>query len=859
MRGRTKMREAVLVAGLRWRSQRRHVIAWLALAMPLLPCVVHADPPASTVAVVSPHEHPDTGPPVSPPPPGGTDSVRQSASHGRLPHAFLENQGQVDGRVQLYLRSGRQTLWLTNEGVVFDLRRVVKETRGPTPAPADRKARRQNLPQERLVFTQDFVGATRGAAIEPRQLLPGTHNYYLGNDPAHWRTGVRGYREVVYREVWDGIDLRLYGNGRHLEQEFLVKAGGDPSRIRVAYQGIEGLRVAEDGALVIRTAFGELRESPPTIYQEIDGKRLTVSGRFKLLGPTAYAFEVGPYEPRYALVIDPTLVYATYLGGTLDDKPLGIAVDDRGHAYVAGDTASLDFPTQDGLQLVAGGLDIFIARLNRAGDTLQYSTYLGGSGDDTDPAIAIGPDGGAYVVGSTTSSNFPTFSSSGPLQSSPGGGRDAFVVRLDSTGALAYSTYLGGSADETGVGIAVDPSCANPALGCGVYVSGTTASAIFLPASGFQPTFGGVRDAFIVKLDSTGSAILASTYLGGSGAEDAGVLAVGSDGTVYVTGQTASTNFPQKNPIQSSLNGPADAFITKLSSDLSTLIYSTYFGGSGTDGGNQVVVDSFGNMYVAGQTNSSDLVPVNAVQPTPGGGFDGFVLKLDPTGSTVLYLTYLGGPGFDDAFSIALDDTGSAHVTGRTAGGLPTNLALDTTPQPNIGSGGGTGAYAAKLNPSGNQLLYLTYLGGATGEDEGMIAVDAARSAYVAIGTSANRTSAVAGNLGPGGSFQTSTGTAWATGGPSNFSNAVGFTISGTQALRLTRFRFAAHWFAGTNSMNVGFYVGSDLNTATLLESFTFSASAQFAAQLFTAVSTVRPLLLPGNTYFIALSVDAST
>jgi uncharacterized repeat protein (TIGR01451 family) len=502
----------------------------------------------------------------------------------------------------------------------------------------------------------------------------------------------------------------------------------------VAYRGVEGLRVDEDGALVIRTAFGELKESPPTIYQEIDGKRIAVTGRFKLLGPTAYTFEVGPYQQRYALVIDPTLVYATYLGGSLDDNALGIAVDGNGHAYVAGSTHSTNFPTLNGLFPYNGGSDIFVTRLNRAGTALQFSAYVGGSGDDTEPAIAIDAAGGAYVVGSTTSTDFPPLNA---LQPSPGGGRDAFVFRIDPAGVLGYSTYLGGAGDETGVGIAVDPSCANPALGCGVYVSGTTASA-FLPASGFQPIFGGVRDAFIVRLDANGSR-LASTYLGGSGAEDAGVLAVGADGTVYVTGQTSSTNFPKSaNALQSSLNGAADAFIVKLSADLSTRLYATYFGGSGTDGANQIVVDSAGNMYVAGQTNSTDLTPVSAVQATPGGNFDGFVLKLDPTGTTVLYLTYLGGPGFDDAFSIALDDAGNAHVTGKTAGSLPTNLALDTSPQPTIGGGGGTGAYAAKLNASGNQLLYLTYLGGASNEDEGMIAVDAAGSAYVTMGTFAS-------------------------------------------------------------------------------------------------------------------------
>src|SRR5439155_7301781 len=272
------------------------------------------------------------------------------------------------------------------------------------------------------------------------------------------------------------------------------------------------------------------KESAPTIYQDVDGKRVVLAGRFKLLGPTTYTFEVGPYEPRYALVIDPTLVYATYLGGTDNDNALGIAVDATGHAYVAGSTLSSNFPTQNGLQSYGGGSDVFVTRLHPSGTALTFSTYLGGDGDDFDPSIAVDAAGGAYIVGSTTSSTFPTTLNA--LQSSPGGGRDAFVVRIDPTGALGYSTYLGGAGDETGVGIVVDPSCLDAALGCNVYVSGTTASAGFLPASGFQPTFGGVRDAFIVRLNSTGSTLLASTYLGGSDDEDAGVLVVGTGWSV---------------------------------------------------------------------------------------------------------------------------------------------------------------------------------------------------------------------------------------------------------------------------------------------------------------------------------------
>src|SRR3984893_4494568 len=317
-----------------WPSRARAPFCLVSLAL-LLPFAARAEAPATTTP---PRGPPPPAPPVSPPPPLPLGSVRAGdarqleSTYGRLPMTFIENKGQEDDRAKFYLRSRNQTLWITDDGVVFALLRAT-EPRTLVASPEGRRVRQRRAPPERLVFTQQFLNSSRRVAIEPRQLLPGTHNYYLGKDPSHWRPGVRGWGEVLYRDIWTGVDLRLYGNGRHLEQEFVVKPGGDPASIRVAYRGIEGLHIGEDGPLVIRTAFGELKESAPTIYQEIDGKRVAVTGRFKLLGPTAYTFEVGPYVPRYALVIDPTLVYATYLGGSLDDNALGIAVDGNGNAY----------------------------------------------------------------------------------------------------------------------------------------------------------------------------------------------------------------------------------------------------------------------------------------------------------------------------------------------------------------------------------------------------------------------------------------------------------------------------------------------------------------------------------------------
>ncbi|MBI5379465.1 MAG: SBBP repeat-containing protein, partial [Nitrospirae bacterium] len=286
-------------------------------------------------------------PAVSKDPAGGragevSAKARVVEALGRLPLAFIENRGQMDGRVRYYVRTGRQTLWFTEEGAVFDLQRKKPGVSSQEPGEKGRGV-------ERLVFRQQLVGARKGARIEAKGVLPGTHHFFLGNDPAKWRTGVSAYSEVYYREVYSGIDLKLYGNGRALEEEFIVKPGADPGQIRVAYKGIEKLRVAEDGSLRILTAFGEIRESRPRIYQEIEGKRVEVAGRFKLLEETTYAFEVSTYNSRYALLIDPTLTYSTYLGGTYWDVGDGIAVDSAGNAYVTGQTSSANFPTTPGV------------------------------------------------------------------------------------------------------------------------------------------------------------------------------------------------------------------------------------------------------------------------------------------------------------------------------------------------------------------------------------------------------------------------------------------------------------------------------------------------------------------------------
>jgi hypothetical protein len=460
---------------------------------------------------------------------------------------------------------------------------------------------------------------------------------------------------------------------------------------------------------------GDIRWQKPVVYQEKDGTRQEVAASYVIKDKSRVEFAVADYDSRKPLFIDP-LIYSTYLGGSGEDLGVGIAVDSSGNAYVTGETNSTDFPMMNALQPAnGGGFDAFVAKLNPSGSGLVYSTYIGGSGFDSGSGIAVDSAGNAYVIGQTTSTNFPTVNA---LQPANGGGSDAFVAKLNPNGsALVYSTYLGGSEFDEGLGIAVD--------GLGkAYVAGLTRSTNFPTANPLQPVSGGGYDAFVAKINPTGSAFIYSTYLGGNSDEGGYGIAVHS-GSAYVTGYTISTNFPTVNPLQPANGGGADAFVAKFSPTGSALVYSTYLGGSNGDSGFGIAVDVTGNAYVTGNTTSTNFPTMNPLQRTRRGGSDAFVTKINSSGSALVYSTYLGGSGDDYGFGIAADVGGSAYVTGLT---LSTNFRTVKPLQPV--SGGNGDAFVAKINPAGSALAYSTYLGGSGGEQGNSIAQHAG-NAYV--------------------------------------------------------------------------------------------------------------------------------
>ena len=431
---------------------------------------------------------------------------------------------------------------------------------------------------------------------------------------------------------------------------------------------------------------------------------------------------MGSYDTARPLVIDPLLVYSTYLGGSDNDSGAAIAVDLSGNAYVTGVTTSTDFPTQDPWQATsAGAQDAFVAKFDPSG-SLVYCTYFGGGADDYGNGIAVDSFGQAYVTGYTTSSDFPT--TPGAYQTAYRGGEgDAFVAKFNSSGsALVYSTYLGGSGYDVATAIAVDPSG-------NAYVTGYNYLSDFPTTAGaYQTANKGSLDVVIAKLNPSGSGLVYSTYLGGSG-DDYGLgIAIDASGNAYVTGHSGWSDFPLKNPVQATFGGYYDAFVAKINPAGSALVYSTYLGGSGMEIGRGVAVDPFGNAYVVGHTASSNFPTTpGAYQQTFGGGEDAFVAKINSSGSGLVYSTYLGGTGSERGNGIAVDPAGNAYVTGQNyQGGFPMKDPVQAAYHYESFEG-----FVTKVNSSGSGLVYSTYLGG-TGNDLGLgIAVDPLGNAYV--------------------------------------------------------------------------------------------------------------------------------
>ena len=623
-------------------------------------------------------------------------TVGMCSAAGKLPLSFEANQGQTDPSVRFQSREQGHTLFLTPTEAVL---RTKKE-----------------------VFRMKLVGANPDSQAEGEEPQIAQSNYFIGKDPAKWRTGVANYGRVRFSEVYPAIDLVYYGKDGQLEYDWIVKAGADPSKIRMKFAGVTKMHIDSSGDLILDTPNGEVRERKPVVYQA-EEKSKEIAGRYVIRGAREVGFEISSYDRRKDLVIDPVLVYSTFLGGSQTDNGLSIAVDKSGNTYVTGSTTSNNFPTVHPLQghraSTDESQDVFVSKINAAGTAIVYSTYLGGSMGDVGYSIAVDGSGNAYVTGYTQSSDFPTAK---PIQGTyAGGDQSAFVTKINAAGsALVYSTFLGGGFGSYGYGIAVDGAD-------NAYVTGIAGGGGFPVANAMQtlPSVGG-NNGFVSKINPAGSGFIYSTFLSGDGGSTATAIAADSAGNAYVTG-TAGNGFPTFNALQASIASGQSSFVSKINPTGSGFVFSTFLGPKGNYRADAIALDSADNIYLTGYVTTNTLPTVKPIQASLKGDQNAFVTKLNAAGSALVYSTYLGGSKDDQANGIAVDSAGNAYVTGwTTSTDFPTADPLQATDVSDNET-----AFVTKINAAGSALSYSTFLGGGSPAFGMGIAMDSSGNAHV--------------------------------------------------------------------------------------------------------------------------------
>lgn len=660
-------------------------------------------------------------------------NMKLDLDFGKIPLYFIPNKGQVDERVKFYAKTSRFALWMTKKGLVFDSVRQAEVTHSPhSPGSLHRDV-------ARLIF----LDSNPDPGMMPVEMTPHNVNYFKGNDPSKWQTGIPTSRAVLYSNIYKGIDLKIYGVEKEVEYDWIVKPGADPGRIRFKYAN-NRTRIDNRGNLIVDTEHGNLMHKKPVSYQQIEGERIPVDAAFEHLGGDTYGVTVKEYNRDYELVIDPILVYSTFLGGVYHDHINDIAVDNDGNIYAVGTSNShIGFPLSNAYQ---GSGETFIIKLviSPSASYLASSTFIGGrssSAHDTGYAIAVDNDGFIYVTGSTKSPDFPA---KYPFQKTLRGTEDAFVIKMDldrpGGNMILFSTYLGGEGTDSALDIDVDD------YGF-VYVTGTTGSNHFPTRNAYQTIFGpraaDTMDAFIAKLDTTqiGVGVLVySSYLTSLWNEAGTNIAVDNNGNAYVAGYTNGLNFPIKKGYKDSLAGDHylknnDVFLCRIDTAESgnhSLVYSTYLGGEYTDMPGGVAVDNDGNAYITGYTTSPDFPTRDPYQSYWKGGTDVFVTKIDTnkTGNkSLVYSTFLGGgSGNEGGKDIAVDTSGNIYVAGYT---FSENFPVVNPLTGQETFGGYQDAFITKFNPLGDYLLFSTYLKGESYEVCNCITLDDSNKIYV--------------------------------------------------------------------------------------------------------------------------------
>jgi len=630
------------------------------------------------------------------------------AALGRLPLRFEANRGQWDPAVRYAARANGYALLLTAGGPVV------------------------SFPDSERVDIR-LLNSNRAARIEALDQLPSHTDYFVGSRE-HWHTNIPNYSRVRYRAVYPGVDVVYYGNPSRLEYDFVLQPGADPGAIRLKFRGAGHLTITAEGDLAFASAGTRMVQEKPLIYQEDgrSGTRRQVQGRYVLMARNVVGIRLEHYDRTRPLVIDPTLVYSTYMGGSGADQITAARLDSLGHLYVAGSTATSELvATTNTYQTGNAGLtNIFVAIIDTTpgnGFPILYFSYAGGTGEDIPLAMVLDSSNNIYLTGTTDSTDFPTAGSS--VQTAGAGSNiiSAFVLELNpglssGTSSLVYSSYLGGTTgNQSANGIALDS-------GGNIYVIGSTKATDFpVTASAYQSALNGLQDAFLSKISPASSTLAYSTYLGGELEDDGRGIAIASNGQVYFAANTNSTQFPLAGASYgSSLAGNYDIIIGAMDmtqSGSGSLVYATYFGGSDNDVVRKLALDASGNLLLTGYTLSSDFpVTQDAIQPAYGGNGDAFILVVNPANPAfLLYSSYLGGADGEVGFDIAADAAGFLYVTGYTiSANFPTTV---DAPQP--GWGRGIDVFVTKLQRGVAGLAGLqwsTYFGG-TGAHSGLALV----------------------------------------------------------------------------------------------------------------------------------------
>lgn len=676
---------------------------------------------------------------------------RSAVNYDGLPVIFAANEGQTAGQVKFLSRGKGYAAFLTADGMVLSLRPVSGPAQTATNAVSASAA-----PAQSTTLQFKLIGAATNPIAIGENPLPGKINYFIGNDRTKWQTNVATYGRVRYRNVYPGIDLVYYGNQRQLEYDFAVSPGADARKIRFQIVGADSVRVDADGNLVLSTAAGELQFQKPQIYQESNGAHVPMQGGYVMEDSTHVGFQISSVDSSKPIVIDPVLLYSTYLGGSGESQGESIAVDASGSVYIAGYTDSTDFPLTTQGSLTSGSLHAFVAKLDASGSNLIYADYLGGNGDDYAYALTLDSSNNVYVAGGTASSNFPTINA---YQSNNAGSSNAFITKISADGsALMYSTYFGGSGFDIPTSIVLDGSS-------DVLLAGNTTSTNFPIANAYQPTAaanqGGLFGTygFLSKFNPAGSELVYSTYFAGStnvsyscgtsacwSAPFSAIagLAVDSTGNAYVAGSTNTYDFPTTSgAYEANSSAPQNnlaGFLGKFDTS-GGLTYSTYVDES--SGAlttiNAIAVDGSGDAYVTGTADSDGTFHITNAQicnPSSVGTACqyAFVSEFDSTGANLVYSTFLGANNSATPVAISLDASDDAYILAYTASSTfqMVNGIENVSDQGDQYLPNDNDVLVIEVNPNGSEELFATYLGGSGNETAGALALDSSGNIYVA-------------------------------------------------------------------------------------------------------------------------------